>query len=1855
MNHQSGRREGLPKALGRSLNSRGGTADHAGIGNRGAHWARWWTLAVMAALLISLAVLATAPPEQAAAQTVTTFISNTGQTSTTTDSDIRATAFTTGAATYTLSSVGIYLGSVPASTITPVVRIHENDATTSFIGPGDVVATLTNPATFQAGAVNSFTAPTGTTLRTGRTYWVVTTNSATTNRTGFQVGTINSTSVDSGTATGWNLGVSRFKTAITQSAWTSSSGRIRFAVRGAVANYAPTASGGSVITNEGTDYTFAAADFNFADTDTGDTLSSVKIVTLPGTGKGTLELDGTAIASTALPQTVTKADIDASKLKYSPPADGPTFATFFRFKVNDGTQDSAFASTMTIDVKAVNDPATGTPTITGTAQVGETLTASTTGIMDADGLTGVTYTYQWVRVIGTTDAHIPGATSSTYTLVTADQGKTIKVKVSFTDNGGTAETRTSAATAAVAAVTNAAPTASNSTVTMNENTSYTFTAADFNFADTDTGDALSSVKIVTLPGSGKGTLSLDGTAIASTALPQTVTKADIDASKLKYSPPANANGSAYASFTFKVNDGTDDSATANTMTIDVTAVNDPATGRPTITGTAQVRQTLTADTSGIMDADGLTNVSYTYQWIRVDAGTETDISGADWSSYTLVNADVGRTIKVRVSFTDDAGNPETLTSTATPTAQQRERAETTLVSNIGQSHDAWGRIQTTSSQSLKAAQPFTTGANPLGYQLSTVKVMARSQSFAQSPDAVFTINAISGDAVEEVLYTLTTPTGFSSLPTRAQEYSLSAPSNAILEPSTTYALVFAVNSGGFQSSITNSDDVDTGALPGWGIRSASVTSNSNSNAGAWGTRASSVRIALLGEVLTASASELPGEDFPGRHSRMRTTNGLVDPRDVATGELTALHDDVPAGSRSPAGLRGDYFRLKVQPGHEYRLQAFFKETAEGSVPLSTGGSIGLAFYNIASGQRAGLSPGSDHNRDDGVTIVHFGATGGREYYVKVNVYDQYNGDKSTKYHGKYHLVLTDITGVTLLTNNMIFDVGDDATVRDETVGTTSWGMFFSTGTHSAGYKIDRLQLFIEDTNTNATPVVTIRAMSGEFPGDTVCTFVGLDGYASGLTLDGDVPDTLYPDPDNCQDLDPGTSQNYWLVMEAQDTTKGYKVGALVVTYTVRGPAAGWTVAGSMAEKDSSDTTPVWSLVGLDQHILFRLWGTPKTSSASSATAADPPTVTGAPAVSEAGPDGEWTPGETVGVTLTFSEAVTVDTTGGTPTVGISLGGTQARSAAYVSGSGTTNLLFGYTLTDADGSHSSMIVTHNSLALNGGTIQSQATSVDAELAHNGAAVQASPAPKNAPKGSDEETANSPATGAPSISGTAQVNETLTADTSGISDTDGMAKATFAYQWVAGTADITGATGSSHTLTSGDQGRSIKVKVRFTDDAGNSEELISAATFAVALPPLKATIHDASDSHDGQTAFTFKLRLSEEFSVSYKTLRDHAFTETGGEVIKARWLNPPSSVGWEITVQPDGDDTVTIVLPVTTDCASDGAVCTPDGRMLSNSSTITVPGPATQSQPAQVENSPATGLPTITGTATVGNTLGVSMSAVSDENGMTNASYSHQWLADDVNIQGATGATYTLAAGDEGKAIKVKVSFTDDDGFAESVTSTATAAVAAKPNTPATGLPAISGTVQVGKTLTVSTSAIADEDGLSGVSYAYQWIAGTADIAEATGSSYTLTSGDQGRSIKVKVRFTDDAGNSEELISAATFAVAPPPLTATIHDAADSHDGQTAFTFELRFSEEFYISYKTLQDHAFTVTGGEVIKASRLNPPSNVGWEITVQASGNEIVTIVLPITTDCTATGAVCTPDGRMLSNRLEFTVSGPGE
>ena len=311
------------------------------------------------------------------------------------------------------------------------------------------------------------------------------------------------------------------------------------------------------------------------------------------------------------------------------------------------------------------------------------------------------------------------------------------------------------------------------------------------------------------------------------------------------------------------------------------------------------------------------------------------------------------------------------------------------------------------------------------------------------------------------------------------------------------------------------------------------------------------------------------------------------------------------------------------------------------------------------------------------------------------------------------------------------------------------------------------------------------------------------------------------------------------------------------------------------------------------------------------------------------------------------------------------------------------------------------------------------------------------------------ANNAATGAPTIDGTPQVGETLTASTSAITDEDGMTNAAFSYQWTAGGSDIAGATGSTYTLTASEQGQTIQVRVTFTDDADNEETLTSAATVevsAAASASLTAAFQDLPDSHDGSTAFTFRVLFSEDVGISYVNMRDDAFSLSEGDVTGARRVDGRNDL-WEITVEPDDNSDVGITLPANRSCTTTGAICTREDspRQLTNSPTATVTGPAE----APPTNTSAAGAPTISGTPQVEQTLTADTSSITDEDGLTNVSYSYQWIAGGSDIAGATGSTYTLTASEQGQTVQVRVTFTDDADNEETLTSAATAAVAAAP--------------------------------------------------------------------------------------------------------------------------------------------------------------------------------------------------------------
>ena len=513
----------------------------------------------------------------------------------------------------------------------------------------------------------------------------------------------------------------------------------------------------------------------------------------------------------------------------------------------------------------------------------------------------------------------------------------------------------------------------------------------------------------------------------------------------------------------------------------------------------------------------------------------------------------------------------------------------------------------------------------------------------------------------------------------------------------------------------------------------------------------------------------------------------------------------------------------------------------------------------------------------------------------------------------------------------------------------------------------------------------------------------------------------------------------------------------------------------------------------------------------------------------------------------------------------------------------------------------------------------------------------------PTAAVERAPNRPSTGQPVIGGIARVGKRLTADTSGIGDADGIGDFALTYQWLRDGSPIDGATESSYTLAEADEGSAILVRVSFIDNRGNLEIVASDPTGAVAPANRQATgaLELLGMPWVGETLTVDTSEISDEDGMTgtvfnYQWYRGAYVRQMG----MYSWLHLESVEGrpsYTLT-EADLNKLIRVIVKFRDDRRH--------GEKLFTETT----------QEVEPANNRPTGAPAIPRTVQVGNILAASTSGIADPDGLSAATFNFQWLRDGTPIDGATGSSYALVEADEGSAIRVRVSYTDDRGHAETLTSDPTGAVAPA-NRQATGAPAIYSKPQVGRSLRADTSGIADPDGLADAVFQYQWITndGTADadIAEATGAFYTPAAADVGKTVKVRVSFTDDEGNPETLTSAPTVAVVMPPLTAS-YSVPEPHDGQTAFTFTLWFSEEFKLSYLTLRDHAFTVDGGTVTRARRGQKPSNMLWQIHVQPDSAAAVTIVLPATEDCDAEGAICTEDGRKLSTRLEMVVSGPG-
>ena len=1279
------------------------------------------------------------------------------------------------------------------------------------------------------------------------------------------------------------------------------------------------------------------------------------------------------------------------------------------------------------------------------------------------------------------------------------------------------------------------------------------------------------------------------------------------------------------------------------------AANTTATGAPTITGNVQVDVTLTANTSNISDDDGLDDVSYSYQWIRSDNGGNANIAGATASTYPLVFEDQGRTIKVQVSFTDDAENQETLTSVATvPVIAAPNRTATGAPAISG---------------NPRVRETLTATASDIADEDQLTRVFYKYQWLANDVDIQGATSSTYILADEDTGKTIKVQVSFTD-DRNNQESRTSAATTAVTATGPTINGVAVVDQ---TLSVTTSAITDEDGLNDVSYTYQWIRSSKNADSDIAGQTQSTYRL-VTADVGNAIKVKVNFQD--DANNAETRTSAATTPVVTKPNVIVILVDDLGYNDVSYNGA------TQIQTTNIDRL-------ASRGITFTNG----YVTYPICTPSRAGLLTGRYPSRfglEGNLSYAPFDDNHGLPIEEKLFPESLQEQGYRTGIVGKWQL------GAAHKFNplNRGFD-------------------------HFFGFLGGAHDYWRSDTRfPHDHTLMPLIENSGFAESDGYLTDVLTDKAIDFIQQPGEDPFFLYlaynaphtplQAPDELVDkysaiYDP-QRRTYLAMVDSLDQNIGRVLDALDESSLANNTVIFFLsdnggLSGEPPNKDYADNHPLrgakdrfheggirvpfvasWPAMWPKDHtydpMVISLDISATVLKLADATSEDPnrpidgvdldPFLRGA----EEGPPHQalfWRHWRSGGYAVRSGDdklikdrrglggiPKTIQDTGESPLL-FNLMSDLSESQDLLADDPQTarelaSLWNEWNAENAIGSVFYGISEYN---------RNLEAYVQDYFNHRANAAKHLPVYKIELTPAQPPVANTAAMGEPTISGTPQVGQTLTAETSAISDADGLSNVSYNYQWNANNENadtsLNGATASTHTPSVADVGKTIKVTVSFTDDANNPESLTSIATAAVL-----ATVPTAPLA----LAVTPGSQI-QELDASWQDPSSNGGSAVTG--YKVQWKEAADS--WD-TAADVSQTTVTTTTHTITGLTGGveyavRVVATNDvGGSPASTEAKGTPAGGVSEQTVEPENSAPTGLPGISGTPQVDQTLTADTSPIDDEDGLTNVSYGYQWIAGGSAISGATGSGHTLTASEQGQTIQVRVTFTDDRGSNESLTSVATVAVAAAPNREATGAPSIGGTPQVDQTLTADTSPIADEDGLTNATFEYQWIAGGSDIGGATEATYTLTATEQGKTIQVRVTFTDDADNDESLTSVATDAVAakPVPLTVSLKTAApDSHDGSSEFTFEIEFGEEFGLGYATLKNHAFNVTGGSVERAQRTDKPSNIPWRITVKPQGGGDVTVELPATTDCGDEGAICTQDGRKLSNSLSFTVSGPGQ
>ncbi|MCM8738500.1 hypothetical protein M5E06_30705, partial [Azospirillum sp. A1-3] len=418
--------------------------------------------------------------------------------------------------------------------------------------------------------------------------------------------------------------------------------------------------------------------------------------------------------------------------------------------------------------------------------------------------------------------------------------------------------------------------------------------------------------------------------------------------------------------------------------------------------------------------------------------------------------------------------------------------------------------------------------------------------------------------------------------------------------------------------------------------------------------------------------------------------------------------------------------------------------------------------------------------------------------------------------------------------------------------------------------------------------------------------------------------------------------------------------------------------------------------------------------------------------------------------------------------------------------------------------------------------------------------------------------------PSVSGTATVGNALSATNGTWSDADGDSR-TYSYQWYraddtngTNAALILGATSASYTLSSSDAHKYLRMVVTANDGRGGTQTATSSYTAITNSLPVNSAVPSVSGTATVGNALsatngTWSDADGDSRTYSYQWYRADDTNGTNAALILGA-----TSASYTLS-SSDAHKYLRMVVT-----ANDGR----GGTQTATSSYTAI----TNSLPVN------SAVPSVSGTATVGNALSATNGTWSDADG-DSRTYSYQWYrADDTNgtnaalILGATSASYTLSSSDAHKYLRMVVTANDGRGGTQTATSSYTAITNSLPVNSA--VPSVSGTATVGNALSATNGTWSDADGDSRT-YSYQWYraddtngTNAALILGATSASYTLSSSDAHKYLRMVVTANDGRGGTQTAVSgytavsnSAPLLIIPAPITLTDTAVTDSVATQT----------------------------------------------------------------------------------------------